>query len=72
LKIIKNDIPESYLKLIEKAVSKNICAGLNIPEDVRLKVRDELIEEILLSGEFSNRDLNQKDNNIKDCREEYK
>ncbi|NHJ22825.1 MAG: hypothetical protein EAX91_17920 [Candidatus Lokiarchaeota archaeon] len=72
MKIIKSDVPESYLKLIEKAVSKNICAGLNTPEDVRLKVRDELREKILLSGEFSNRDLNQKDNNIKDSREEYK
>ncbi|MFX0009323.1 MAG: hypothetical protein ACFE9R_03320 [Candidatus Hermodarchaeota archaeon] len=50
MKIIKNDLPESYLKLLEKSLSKNICVGLNIPENVRLKIRDTLKNE-LLAGE---------------------
>ena len=39
------------MKQLEKAVSKNVCASLNIPEHVRLQIRDKLRQE-LLEGEL--------------------
>lgn len=58
MKIIKSDLPESYLKLLEKALSKNICVGLSIPEHVRLEIRDTLRHE-LIAGEL---EIEPKDN----------
>ena len=39
------------MKQLEKAVSKNVCTILNIPEHVRLQIRDKLRQE-LLEGEL--------------------
>jgi len=49
MKIIRTNLPESYWKLLEKSF---ICVGLDIPEHIRLKVRENMKRELLLTKEL--------------------
>ena len=44
MKIISADVPDSYLKLIEKCSE---CAGINRPEHLRLEIRSQIRRELL-------------------------
>ena len=48
MKIITTEIPDSYLKLIEKSF---ICPCINRPEHIRLRIREDLRKELLLARE---------------------
>ena len=47
MKIISVDVPDSYLKLLEKS---SVCAGIIIPEHVRLEIRSQIRRELLFRG----------------------
>ena len=51
MKLITVDVPESYLKLLEKS---GFCTGINRSELVRQAVRDFLVRELRLAGRLEN------------------
>ena len=54
MKIITTDLPDSYLKLLEKSC---ICVGINRPEHIRLRIREELRQKLLLEKELEEKNL---------------
>jgi hypothetical protein len=57
MKIITIDLPDSYLQLLEK---ENNCPSLNIPNHIRLQIREDLRQELILAGELGYEPLKKK------------
>lgn len=51
MKIVSTELTDSYLKKLENSC---ICVCLNVPEEIRLRVRENLRKELILAGKIEN------------------